>query len=146
MPAELNRPAGKKSFTNPHCLKEPLKHTMQQATHPKLKRTAFAFSVSLGLVSLLPGTVGAQDIRTQEILRRQQLTADAEALLTEGREAYAKGEYEEAVQKYRSALSKLPGGAMTEDRRKVIASHLADGSVALAQQYRRVGKDKLRRN
>ncbi len=115
---------------------------MQQATHPKLKRTAFAFSVSLGLVTLLPGTIGAQEnsIRGREIMRRQQLTADAETLLTEGREAYAKGEYEEAVQKYRNALSKLPGGAMTEVRRRVIASHLADGSVALAQEYRRTGK------
>ena len=97
---------------------------MQQATHPKHNRKAFVLTVSLGLItSLLPATLCADladDIRKREAIRRQQLTADAEALLNEGREAYAKGEYEEAVTKYRSALERLPGGAMTEDRRRVI--------------------------
>ena len=114
---------------------------MQQATHPKSNRTAFALSLSLGLIScFLSAPVGAQSIREREAIRRQQFTADAETLLKEGRTAYARGEFEEAVQKYRAALDTLPGGAMTEDRRRVITAHLADGSVALSQQYRRTGK------
>lgn len=113
---------------------------MQQATHPKHKHTAFALGLSLGFLTMASPPLLAQSIAQQEAVRRQALTQDAERLLLEGRAAFAKGEYDEAVQLYRTALSTLPGGAMTEDRRRAITAHLADGSVALAQQYRRTGK------
>jgi general secretion pathway protein D len=113
---------------------------MQQATHPKYTHKAFVFGLSLGVLGITSAPMFAQGIAQTEAIRRQALTQEAESLLVQGRDAYAKGEFSEAVQKYRTALDKLPGGANTEDRRRAIAAHLADGSVALAQQYRRTGK------
>lgn len=113
---------------------------MQQATHPKHKQKAIVLGLSLGVLGITAAPVLGQSIAQTEAIRRQAATQDAESLLLEGRAAYAKGEYEEAVQKYRTALDTLPGGANTEDRRRAITAHLADGSVALAQQYRRTGK------
>ncbi len=87
-----------------------------------------------------PVSGGAGEISQVEAIRRQALTQESEARLMEGRDAYAQGEFEDAVTKYRVALDQLPGGEATEDRRRAITAHLADGSVALAQQYRRTGK------
>ena len=56
------------------------------------------------------------------------------------REAYAKGDYQQAVDKYRQALDRLPDAPMLSDRRQSYTEHLSDASVALAQQFRKVGK------
>lgn len=76
----------------------------------------------------------------REMIRRQEAVADADRLLAEGREAYQKGDYQVAVDKYRQALDRLPDAPMLQDRRDSYTQHLSDGSVALAQQYRKVGK------
>ena len=123
--------------------------------YPK-NRLTLVCGLSLGCLALLPGIApgqgaksgyssgggysGYSSIRQREAIRRQNLVAEAEQLLMEGREAYAKGDYELAVQKYRQALNTLPKGLATQDREQAIIQHLSDGSVALAQQYRRVGK------
>ena len=59
----------------------------------------------------------------------------------EGREAYARGDYQQAVDKY------TPGAAdrcrmlrWFADRRQSYIAHLSDASVALAMQHRKVGK------
>ena len=80
------------------------------------------------------------DLLAQEMIRRQQDVAKADELLNEGREAYAEGEHETAVQKYREALNTLPYGTATSDRRAFITKSLEEGSVALTQKYRRQGK------
>jgi len=87
-----------------------------------------------------------RDLVGQELIRRQEAVRSADELLVEGREAYAKADYETAVQKYRAALDKLPYGSATSDRRAVMKQHLQDGSVALSQQYRRTGKYNEARN
>ena len=75
-----------------------------------------------------------------ELIRREAATQEAVDLLLDGRKAYASKDYEGAVRLYRDALNRLPFGPKTEVQRNEITAHLADGSVALAQQYRRVGK------
>lgn len=75
-----------------------------------------------------------------ERIRREAATPQAVELLTEGRRAYAEGDYEQATRLYRESLNILPFGPKTEVKRDEITAHLADGSVALAQQYRRAGK------
>ncbi|RYD61516.1 MAG: DUF3520 domain-containing protein [Verrucomicrobiaceae bacterium] len=65
-----------------------------------------------------------------------KVAAKGDALLNEGREAYAKGEYQQAVEKYRYALEHDPD----EDHRKNYTAHLGDASVALSMQHRKVGK------
>lgn len=83
---------------------------------------------------------GQNSLLASERIRRDADTQEAERLLFEGREAYASKNYEEAVRLYRESLNRLPFGPKTEPQRNEITAHLADGSVALSQQYRRIGK------
>ncbi|NNC88969.1 MAG: type II and III secretion system protein [Akkermansiaceae bacterium] len=112
---------------------------MHHATHAP-HRTPIVLTLFLAVSAVLPGFVQAQGIAAQERIRRQGLTQQAEQLLMDGREAYAEGNFEEAVSNYRAALDTLPGGLVTANRRQAIIEHLTDGSIALSQQYRRTGK------
>lgn len=107
-----------------------------QKRHTHLtNRTALA----LAALALSP-LAHAGDLAADEIIRRQEAVRAADELLTEGRAAYAAGNYGEAVTKYRSAFNTLPYGTATAERRESIKAHLQDGAVALAQDNRRVGK------
>ena len=108
---------------------------MQKRHTPLTNRTMFA----LAALVVSPMAHG-QGLVDQELVRRQQAVRSADTLLVEGREAYAKADFETAVQKYKAALDTLPYGSATSDRRSAIKKHLQDGSVALSQQYRRTGK------
>jgi general secretion pathway protein D len=83
---------------------------------------------------------GYSSLAQREIIRRQSDVADADRLIAEGREAYAKGDYQQAVDKYSQALDRLPNSPAFDDRRRSYTDHLADASVALAMQHRKVGK------
>ena len=76
----------------------------------------------------------------REMVRRQNAVAEGDTLLAAGREAYAKGDYQQAVDKYKQALSKIPNAPMFADRRASFTAHYSDASVALAMQERKVGK------
>ena len=76
----------------------------------------------------------------KEMIRRQNAVAQSDKLRDEGREAYAKGDYKVAVDKYKAALDVLPDAPMVQDRRTYLTQLLADGSTALGEQYRKVGK------
>jgi secreted protein with Ig-like and vWFA domain/outer membrane protein assembly factor BamD (BamD/ComL family) len=76
----------------------------------------------------------------REMTRRQETLAEGEQLLKEGRDSYAKGDYQQAVEKYTKILEKVPDSPMFADRRENYISHLSDASVALAMQNRKVGK------
>lgn len=91
----------------------------------------------------VPSTAVAQDssgLAQREIIRRQQAVAEADTLFLEGREAYAKADYQTAVDKFRGALTTLPESPVLVDRRASYTEHLSDASVALAQNFRKVGK------
>lgn len=83
---------------------------------------------------------GMSGIAQREITRRQQAVVDADRLFIEGREAYAKADYQQAVDKYKQALGNVKDVPALSDRRQSFTQHLADASVALAQQHRKVGK------
>jgi len=102
-----------------------------------LKR--FLGATSLGLLMLEPA-MAQGGIAERERNRREGLVREAEQHLTDGRAAYAMGDYEKAVKEYRAALEKTPKGTLTQSRRTAIKNHLADGSIALATNYRKVGK------
>ena len=86
------------------------------------------------------GSISGGGLIMQEKMKREDAVRSSDRLLKEGRELYANGDYESAVRKYRASLDTMPFGAETEDRRKAVAQHLQDGSVALSQNYRRTGK------
>ncbi len=119
---------------------------MQKTPMYRSSRTALAL---MAVATSMPVTVTVataaeggsySGLAQREMIRRQEAVVDADRLLGEGREAYAKADYQVSVNKYREALDRLPDAPSLEDRRLEYTAHLADASVALAQQHRRVGK------
>ncbi|MBK1881179.1 type II and III secretion system protein [Luteolibacter pohnpeiensis] len=86
------------------------------------------------------GTSSYSSLAQREMIRRQEAVTDGDRLLAEGREAYAKGDFQTAVDKYRQALDRLPDAPTLADRRASYTAHLTDASVALAQKNRKEGK------
>ncbi len=115
---------------------------MQKRNTHLSHRTLFALA-ALVVTPLSVETGFAQnslDLEQQEIIRRQQNALRSDELRNEGVSAYAEGDYETAVQKYREALNILPYGTATSDRRAYLNQVLQDGAIALTQEYRRIGK------
>ncbi|MEP4078509.1 Amuc_1098 family type IV pilus outer membrane protein [Haloferula sp.] len=83
---------------------------------------------------------GYSSLAQKEMIRRQHQVAESDRLRDEAREAYANGDYKEAYDKYSEALQILPDAPLLQDRRDFLKKSLGDASVALAEQYRRVGK------
>ncbi len=101
------------------------------------------FALAALVIAPLSVEIGYGDrLADQEAVRRQADMLKADELLMSGRKAYAEGNYESAVRDYKQALGILPHGTASSARRKVLSDHLADGSVALTQRYRRTGKYK----
>ena len=92
------------------------------------------------LVSAGEGSGSMSALAQREMIRRQEAVAEADKLLLEGREAYAKGDFETAVAKYNQALDRLPDAPMVADRRVSYIANLGDANVALAIHHRKVGK------
>jgi general secretion pathway protein D len=86
------------------------------------------------------GGYGLSGLAEREIARRQTAVQDGDRLFMEGREAYAKGDYQQAFDKYTEALNKVPDAPMFSDRIESYKAHKADAGVALAMQHRKVGK------
>ncbi len=117
---------------------------------PPIYRSSRSALALMAVASSMPATVmvatageggyGLSGLAQREMIRRQSAVTDADTLLTEGRAAYAKGDYQLAVDKYSQALSRLPDAPMVADRRATYIAHLSDASVALAMQHRKVGK------
>jgi len=85
------------------------------------------------------GTTHLSALAEREMIRRQQAVTEADRLLSEGRGAYQKKDYQQAYDKFKEGLNKLPEAPMLDDRRAALKAHLADAGVALAQQFRRQG-------
>ncbi|MGA0899476.1 MAG: hypothetical protein ACO3SO_03615, partial [Luteolibacter sp.] len=95
------------------------------------------------ILPLMPAQATAADLSAlaqREIIRRQNDVADADQLFIEGREAYAASDFQKAVDKFSSALQKVPDAPLFADRRKSYSEHLTDSRVALAMTYRDKGQ------
>ncbi|MEI6675248.1 MAG: Amuc_1098 family type IV pilus outer membrane protein [Verrucomicrobiota bacterium] len=101
--------------------------------------SAMPITVTVANAAEYSGSSQSTSLAAREMIRRQQAVTEADALLLEGRAAYAKKDYQQALDKFTQALSKLPDAPMLADRRKSVTDQLTDASVALAQQFRRVG-------
>lgn len=111
-------------------------------------RTAFAL---MAVAAAMPATITVANagegsgsshyspLAEREMIRRQQAVAEADRLLAEGRTAYQKGDFQQAVDKFSEARNVLPEAPMLADRRATINEHLTNASVGLAQKYRRQG-------
>lgn len=103
-------------------------------------RVAAALMAAVSVVPLVPHAVQAESLVQKEIARRAAKVQEADVALYKGRSLYAEAKYEEAVTEFRKALSLLPPGPTVADRRHAYTSNLVDGSIALAQQYRKTGR------
>ncbi len=118
--------------------KMPIYHSSRTAL--ALMAVASSMPVTVTIANAGEGGSGLSGLAQREMIRRQDAVADGDALLNEGRAAYAKGDYQQAVDKYRQALDRLPSAPMVSDRRASYTAHYSDASVALAMQDRKVGK------
>ena len=113
---------------------------MEKIPTHRSSRTAAILMAAAAVMPLASHVAQAQSLVQQEIARRAAQVQDADAALLDGRKHYAEGKYEDAVAEYRKAIDKLPKGPAVADRRHAYTGHLVDGSIALSQTYRRVGR------
>jgi general secretion pathway protein D len=120
---------------------------MQKTPMYRSSRTAVALMaaaatmpVTITVANAGEGSYGLSGLAQREMIRRQDAVVRGDRLLLEGREAFAKGDYQQAVDKYTQALQEVPDAPMFADRRQSYIAHLSDASVALAMQHRKVGK------
>ncbi len=114
-----------------------------RSTVATLLAVAAVMPVTLTVANAGEGVSGGgsySGLAQKEMLRRQNAVAQSDSLRDEGREAYAKGDYKKAVDKYKEALQVLPDAPMVQDRRTYLTQVLADASTALGESYRKVGK------
>jgi len=107
---------------------------------------AVASSMPITITSVNAGEVSPSlsGLAQRTIVRRQNDIGDADRLLAEGRAAYGKEDYQQALDKFTEALG-LPAfinkdAPNVHDRYKCLLDHKCNASVALAIQYRKVGK------
>ncbi len=118
--------------------KTPVYRTSRSAV--ALMAAASTMPVVISMANAGEGSYGYSGLAQREMVRRQEAVVEGDRLLNEGREAYAKGDYQMAVDKFTQALQKVPDAPMFADRRQSYIAHLSDASVALAMQHRKVGK------
>ncbi len=87
-----------------------------------------------------PAVGNLSALAKREMIRRQNDVAEGDVLFMEGREAYQAGDYQMAVDKFSSALQKVPDAPLFADRRKAYNEHLTDSRVALAMVYTKGGQ------
>lgn len=135
-------PFRKNRFPKPVNTGKKRQPTMQKTPLYRNSRAAIALMAAAAAMPAVVTEAQAQSSGTahREMIRRQEAVAEADRLLIEGREAYAAGDYQQAVEKFRTALNRLPDAPVLADRREALVQNLSDGSVALAMKYRKEGK------
>jgi len=119
---------------------------MYRTSRTALALMAVASSMPITVTSVSAGesSTGLSGLAQRTIVRRQNDIGEADRLLAEGREAYTKEDYQKALDKFTEALA-LPAfinkdAPNVSERYNCLLSHKCNASVALAIQYRKVGK------
>ncbi len=87
------------------------------------------------------GTITGQSTAARRAMaRREAETQEAMQLLNKGRQEYRDKNFEAALSRYKEALSRLPKAPMNDQREKAIIDHIADASIAVAQEYIKAGR------
>lgn len=105
-----------------------------------LMAAASAMPVIITVVHAEEGNESYSSLAKREMIRRQNAVVEGDRLLAEGREAYASGDYQLALDKYTNAVSMVPDAPMFADRRENYIAHKSDATAALAMKYRKEGK------
>lgn len=86
-----------------------------------------------------PAQEGAGASRRAAARMEEQAQASM-LLLGQARQQYSEGKYREALDNYRRSLTALPKSPNMEKRRRFLETSIADASVAVAQEYIKVGR------
>lgn len=89
---------------------------------------------SLGLAQESAGAARRAAARMEEQAQASML------LLEQARQQYSQGKYRDALENYRRSLTALPKSPNMEKRRRFLETSIADASVAVAQEYIKVGR------
>lgn len=79
-------------------------------------------------------------IERRAAARLEQQAQEAMLMLSQARQYYSEGKYQEALDAYRKSLNLLPKSPNMEQRRQFLELSIADASVAVAQQFIKVGR------
>ncbi len=79
-------------------------------------------------------------IDTREVARRKAMLQEAMQLLQEGRNAYAAGKYQEALEKYQASWARIPKAPATRKQQEFIVQSIGDASIAVAIEHSKVGR------
>ncbi len=114
---------------------------MQKTPSISIKKT---LAMLLATASIMPVALHAQQesgsTASREIARRIAAVKEADKLQADARVAYQQENYQEAHDKLRAAISLLPNAPILADRRAAMTADYANAAVALAGQFRKVGK------
>lgn len=94
----------------------------------------------IGKVAPASGVVTSAGAADRAVARAQENMQKAMDLLNQGRASYAAKQYEDALKSYQAALQVMPDSPATKDRLDFIKSSVGDASVAVAQEYVKVGR------
>jgi general secretion pathway protein D len=113
---------------------------------PKMETNFLVRTADIGRVEPSSAITNEADgVFVSDIQQRQQARLDnaqqeAMDLLMKGRDAYRMNNYEQALNYYQQSLKAMPDVPATAERREFIKASIGDASVALAQEYIKVGR------
>lgn len=111
-----------------------LPHSMSAIQHLALVLAVVGFSPSVLVGQETAGIARRTAARLEEQAQASRL------LLNNARQQYAEGKYQEALDTYRKSLAALPASPNMEQNRRFLDVSIADTSVAVAQEYIKVGR------
>ncbi len=100
-------------------------------------------ALALALAGLSLGQGLAQDeagAARRAAARMEEQAQASMLLLNEARQLYSQKKFKEALDTYRKSLNALPKSPNMEKRREFLEASIADASVAVAQEYVKVGR------
>lgn len=102
-----------------------------------IQQIALALAVAGACPALAQDGAGAA---RRAAARMEEQAQASMLLLNQARQQYSEGKYQEALELYRKSLNTLPKAPNMETRRRFLETSIADASVAVSQEYIKVGR------
>ncbi|MCD8061333.1 MAG: tetratricopeptide repeat protein [Akkermansiaceae bacterium] len=102
-----------------------------------IQQIALALAVAGACPALAQDGAGAA---RRAAARMEEQAQASMLLLNQARQQYSEGKYQEALELYRKSLNTLPKAPNMEARRRFLETSIADASVAVSQEYIKVGR------
>jgi general secretion pathway protein D len=118
--------------------------SIRRITRLETKAALLAFFFAITAAGTFAGTGGGggslSGIADREINRRLQRAHEAEDAIARGDKYYADGDYEQALNEYKTALDLLPEAPATQAVRDAATARYCDAAVGLARQRAKGGR------